>query len=124
MTLGTRTLLVTRRLPDPVLARARRDYRTRVNADDVRFSGRELCERAEGCDAILCAPGDPLAADTIARLPESVRAIATFSVGYEHVDVAAAAKRGIPVFHTPGVLTDATADLTLLLILGAARRAF
>ena len=56
-------------------------------------------------------------------MPASVRIIATFSVGYEHVDVAAAAKRGIAVSNTPDVLTDATADITLLCLLGAARRA-
>lgn len=118
------SLLVTRRLPEVVLARARRSYRARENESDVRFTADQLVARAEGCDAILCAPGDALGGDAVDRLPDSVRAIATYSVGFDHVDVRAAARRGIPVFHTPGVLTDATADLTLLLLLGATRRAW
>src|SRR5437879_11815013 len=71
----------------------------------------------------MCAAGDPLSAETIAGLPASVRMIATFSVGYEHVDVAAAARRSIVVSNTPDVLTDATADIAMLCLLGAARRA-
>ena len=71
-----------------------------------------------------CAPrAIPMNAETIAGLPASVRMIATFSVGYEHVDVAAAAKRSILVSNTPDVLTDATADIAMLCLLGAARRA-
>ncbi len=117
-------LLITRRLPEAVMARAARDYTPRDNEADRAWSADELVERARGCDAILCAPGDPLGADAIERLPGSVRAIATFSVGYEHVDVRAAGARGIAVFNTPGVLTDATAEIALLLMLGAARRAW
>ena len=62
-------------------------------------------------------------AETIGKLADSVKMIATFSVGYEHVDVAAAAKRGIKVSNTPDVLTDATADIAMTLILMATRRA-
>jgi glyoxylate reductase len=61
--------------------------------------------------------------DVIAALPDRVAVIATFSVGYEHIDLAAAEARGILVTNTPGVLTEATADIALLLLLGAARRA-
>jgi glyoxylate reductase len=66
---------------------------------------------------------DHLSADLIKKLPDSVRAIATLSVGYDQIDLAAAKQRQIAVINTPGVLTDATADLTMLLLLGAARRA-
>jgi lactate dehydrogenase-like 2-hydroxyacid dehydrogenase len=116
-------LLVTRKLPDAVLARARRDYAARIDETDAVLSRAELVARADGCEAILCAPGDPLGAETIRALPGSVRAISTFSVGYDHLDVTAARARGIACFHTPGVLTDATAEIALLLLLGAARRA-
>jgi lactate dehydrogenase-like 2-hydroxyacid dehydrogenase len=67
--------------------------------------------------------GDDMGTETIAALPDTVRIIATFSVGTDHIDVEAARARGIVVTNTPDVLTDATADITLLLILGAARRA-
>src|SRR5262249_34446610 len=61
-------------------------------------------------------------AEHIARLPDSLKVIATTSVGFEHIDLAAARARGIVVTHTPDVLSDATADTAMLLILGAARR--
>jgi len=116
-------LLITRRLPPAVEARARRDYEVRQNSDDRLLSADEILRNAEGADAILCAPGDRLDADLIARLPQSVKVIATFSVGFDHIDIAAARARGIPVCHTPDVLSVATAELAMLLILAAARRA-
>lgn len=115
-------LLVTRRLPTAVEARAARDYQARLNTDD-RLIGDAIPQLAAGCDGLLVCPGDRLNAATIAALPASVRAIATFSVGYEHIDVAAATARGIVVSNTPEVLTDATAEVAMLLLLAAARRA-
>lgn len=72
---------------------------------------------------LLVSLGMPLRAEHMAQLPESVRVIATTSVGYDHIDVAAANARGITICNTPDVLTDATADTHMLLLLGAARRA-
>ncbi len=72
---------------------------------------------------LLVSLGMPLRAEHMARLPASVRVIATTSVGYDHIDVAAANARGITICNTPDVLTDATADTHMLLLLGAARRA-
>lgn len=74
-------------------------------------------------DGLLVSLGMPLRAEHIARLPASVKVIATTSVGYDHIDVAAANGRGITICNTPDVLTDATADTHMLLLLGAARRA-
>lgn len=116
-------LLVTRRLPPAVEARATRDYRARLNADDSPTTGRQVAAMAEGADAILCCPAERLDAATIAVLPASVRVIATFSVGFDHLDIPAAHARGIAVVHTPDVLSAATAELAMLLILSAARRA-
>lgn len=75
-------------------------------------------------DAILCSIR-PYRFDraAIERLPDSVKVIATYSVGYDHIDLAAATERNIAVFNTPGVLSDAVADAAMLLMLGAARRA-
>lgn len=78
---------------------------------------------ATGARALLITPTDRMAAADIAALPDRVAIIATYSVGVEHIDIAAAAERGIAVTNTPGVLTEATADIALLLMLGAARRA-
>ena len=74
-------------------------------------------------DALLCTGADRIDAAVINAFPESVRVIATFSVGFEHIDMAAAHSRGIAVVNTPGVLSEATAEFTMLLILAAARRA-
>jgi lactate dehydrogenase-like 2-hydroxyacid dehydrogenase len=116
-------LYITRRLPAASEARARRDYEVRQNEQDVPVTAADILRNAEGADAILCCPAEKLDAATIAALPDSVRAIATFSVGFDHVDVAAAKKRGIPVGNTPEVLSVATAEIALLLMLVAARRA-
>jgi lactate dehydrogenase-like 2-hydroxyacid dehydrogenase len=116
-------ILVTRKLPDAVEDRIRRDYDPILNPDDVLYSSDEIIERAKGADAILPCHTEQFTADMITRLPESVRAIANFSVGYDHVDTEAAKARGLIVTNTPEVLSDATAELTMMLMLGAARRA-
>jgi lactate dehydrogenase-like 2-hydroxyacid dehydrogenase len=116
-------LLITRKLPDAVERRAAQAYDADLNARDRQYSAAEMVKKAAGMDAILCTVTDDFSATIIGKLPESVRILATFSVGYDHIDVAAAQARGITVANTPDVLTGATADITMLLILGAARRA-
>lgn len=117
------TLAVTRLLPAAVERRIEKSYDARFNPADTLFDADALIAHAAGADGLLACPTDKLNADLISRLPDSVRIIATFSVGYDHIDVKAAAARGITVTNTPEVLTNATADLTMLLILGAARGA-
>ena len=117
------TLLITRRLPESVEARAARDYQVRSNPDDRKVSGADILAQADGIDALLCCPAEKLDAATIRALPDSVRVIGTFSVGFDHIDMAAAKERGIPVVNTPDVLSVATAECAMLLILSAARRA-
>jgi lactate dehydrogenase-like 2-hydroxyacid dehydrogenase len=116
-------LLVTRRLPEAVEARAARSYAARLNVADTRTTQASLLEGAAGADAILCCPADRMDGETIWKLADSVRVIGTFSVGTDHIDLAACAARGIAVVNTPDVLTEATAELTMMLILAAARRA-
>ena len=123
MTTGKPRVLATRHFPPAVEARLSASFDAILNPEDRLFDGPGLVKAAQGCAGIMCAAGDALNAETIGGLPASVKIIATFSVGYEHVDVAAAARRGIVVSNTPDVLTDATADITLLCLLGAARRA-
>ena len=117
------TVLVTRKLPDAVEERLRRDYDPRFNPEDRRYSDDELVERAQEADAILPCHTENLSAAVIDRLPARLRAIVNFSVGVDHVDLAAAKARGIAVTNTPEVLSDATAEIAMLLMLGAARRA-
>ena len=116
-------VLVTRRLPLPVEARLSKDFDAMLNDADVQMSQQELHDKSQGMDGMLITPGEKFSAEFIAALPNSVRIIATFSVGYDHIDLQAAKGRGIAVTNTPEVLTDATADIAMLLILGAARGA-
>lgn len=116
-------VLVTRKLPQAVEDRLRRDYEPRFNRDDNLYTTDELIALAQGADILLPCHTEKLSADVIARLPDSIKAIVCFSVGTDYVDLAAAKARNIVVTNTPDVLTDATAEIAMLLMLGAARRA-
>ena len=115
------TLFVTRRLPAAIEEQAARDFDARLTPSDVAIT--DLAAKANGADAVLCCPGDILDAATIAALPASVKVIGTFSAGYDHVAIAAAKARGIKVCNTPDVLSIATAECAIMLIMAAARRA-
>ncbi|MET4807376.1 D-glycerate dehydrogenase [Limibacillus sp. MBR-115] len=116
-------ILVGRKLPDAIEAKLSRDYLPLFNSDDHVFSPDELIAKSQGMDAILACHSEPLNAEVIALLPDTVRLIANFSVGVDHVDLNAAKARGIVVTNTPDVLSDATAEIAILCMLGAARRA-
>jgi lactate dehydrogenase-like 2-hydroxyacid dehydrogenase len=116
-------ILATRHLPGAVEERLARDYEADLNPADIIWPASELAVRAAGKRGLVISSFNPCGADAIEALPESVEIIATVSVGTDHIDLPAAAKRGIAVTNTPDVLTDATADITLLLMLGAARGA-
>lgn len=120
---GKPVILVTRKLPAAVEERLGRDYEARFNPQDRLYSSVELIELAQGADAILPCHTEKLSAEIIGRLPDSVRIIANFSVGVDHCDLQAAEARGIVVTNTPDVLSEATAEIGMLLMLGAARRA-
>lgn len=117
-------VLVTRKLPQAVEARLARDYDARFNSEDKVYTSDELIELATGADAIIPCHTEKLTAEVIKRLPESVRAICSFSVGFDHIDLDAAKARNIIVTNTPEVLSDATAEIAMLLMLGAARRGY
>lgn len=117
-------VLVTRKLPAAVEDRLQRDYNARLNSDDQVYSADRLIELAAGADAIVPCHTEKLTAEVIGRLPDSIRAITSFSVGFDHIDLQAAKARGIAVTNTPEVLSDATAEIAMLLMLGAARRAY
>ncbi len=124
MTKSKPKLTVSRKLPRTVEQRLLADYDVTLNADDTIFTADQLLERAQGADALLVTPTEKCTSDFIANLPETIKIIATFSVGYDHIDVNAATAAGLTVTNTPDVLTDATADIALLLLLGAARGAY
>lgn len=124
MATDRKKILVARMLPDAVHARLVRDYDTVLNPDDEIMTSEALLAAAEGMDGLVICSSEKLTADVIARLPDSVKIVTTFSVGYEHIDVDAAKSRGLVVTNTPDVLTNATADIAMLCLLGAARRAY
>lgn len=117
------SIFVTRRLPRNVEHQLGALFDPQFNEDDNLPSPEALLRGAQNADGLLVTITDRLDANLISALPERTRIIATFSVGYDHIDIAAANARGIAVTNTPGVLTDATAEIAMLLLLGAARKA-
>jgi lactate dehydrogenase-like 2-hydroxyacid dehydrogenase len=115
-------ILITRRLLKASEEKALKFFETKVNTNDELYSQSKLIELSQGCDAILTSLTEKMDEDTISKLPDSVKVISNFAVGFGNIDLIAAKKRGIVVTNTPDVLTDATAEIAMLLILGAARR--
>ncbi len=116
-------LWITRKLSANTEARAARDYDVILNPEDRTFSAGEIVAMSAKVDAILPCHSERFDAATVARLPDRVKIIANHSVGVDHCDLAALKARGIVVTNTPDVLSDATAEIAMLLLLGAARRA-
>ncbi|MDC2976527.1 D-glycerate dehydrogenase [Candidatus Pelagibacter sp.] len=116
-------ILITRRLLRSCEDKAKELFDANFNLNDELYSQKKLIEMSTGCDGILSALTDKLDEETINQLPESVKIISNFAVGFGNIDLEAAKKRGIAVTNTPDVLTDATAEIGVLLILGACRRA-
>ena len=116
-------LWISRRLSDATLARASRDYDAIVNHQDGLHSADEIVAMSARVDAILPCHSESFNADVAGRLDPRLKIIANHSVGVDHCDLAALRARGIVVTNTPDVLSDATAEIAMLLLLGAARRA-
>jgi lactate dehydrogenase-like 2-hydroxyacid dehydrogenase len=117
-------LVVTSRYPKEVEDRIDRDYNARRNPNQFPFSQQDLLAAAEGADAMFITPADRLDSGFFLKVSPTIKIIATYSVGFEHIDLEAAARRKIPVAYTPGVNHEATADTAILLLLGASRRAY
>ena len=116
-------ILITRRLLRSCEDKAQKLFNASLNLNDELYSQKKLLELSKGCDGILSSLTDKINAETINKLPETVKIISNFAVGFGNIDVEAAKKRNIAVTNTPDVLTDATAEIAMLLILGACRRA-
>ena len=115
-------LLATRQFPPEIEARLRREYRATLNDTDRVYSPEELVAAAREHDAVMCCPTERFSREVLEQVAGSIGIVATFSVGFEHIDVPAARDVGVVVTNTPDVLTDATADTAMLCILAAARR--
>lgn len=117
-------LLITRPLPGPVVEAARTAYDVTLRESTLPLTPAELRAALRDHDAVLPTLGDRFRADVFADVPAPrARILANFGVGYNHIDVAAARAAGLCVTNTPGAVTDATADIAMLLILATARRA-
>jgi gluconate 2-dehydrogenase len=114
-------LLVTRRVFPEVLEALASAYEVESNQDDAFWSPEETRAKAAGCDALYVVATDRVDAALLAACPR-LAIVATGSVGFNQIDVAACAARGIPVTNTPDVLTEATADMAWALLMATARR--
>lgn len=117
------TVVVTRRFSDAVEERLNSTFNIKQHSDDRQLDGPAIVELCTGADALLCCSTERIDRSVIENLPESVKIVASYSVGFDHIDVAAAKEHGLCVTNTPDVLTDATAEIAVLLILAASRRA-
>lgn len=116
-------LWMPRRLSEATIARARRDYDLILNEEDTPGSAEHIVKMSARVDAMIPCHSEHFTASVAARLDPRLKIIANHSVGVDHCDLAALAARGIVVTNTPDVLSDATAELAMLLMLGAARHA-
>ena len=115
-------VVITNHYMPEIESRIEVSYTTRRNPDSTPLSPEKLLQMSDGADAIFVNSFDRLDATFFDRVSSSVKVIATYSAGYEHIDIEAAAKKSISIAHTPGINSNATADVTMLLLLGAARR--
>ncbi|CUH42675.1 2-hydroxyacid dehydrogenase [Ruegeria atlantica] len=116
-------LWLPRRLSDAAIDRARRDYDVILNDADTPGTAEEIIAMSAQVDAMMPCHSEHFSADVVSQLDPRLKIIANHSVGVDHCDLPALASRGIVVTNTPDVLSDATAELTMLLMLGAARHA-
>tara|TARA_A200000113_G_scaffold157718_1_gene142346 strand:+ start:1080 stop:2033 length:954 start_codon:yes stop_codon:yes gene_type:complete len=116
-------ILITRKLIKDSEDKALKTFDAKLNSNDELYSQSKVIEMSNGCDGILSSLTDKMDKQTIDKLPGTVKIISNFAVGFGNIDLEAAKKRDIIVTNTPEVLSDATAEIGVLLILGACRRA-
>ena len=117
-------VFVTRKLLKENEQKLQELFEVKLNTNDKIYSAEEIIEGSKDCDGILSSVTDPINADTISKLSSSIKIITNGAVGFGNIDFKAARAKGISVTNTPDVLTDATADIQILLLLGASRKAY
>ena len=117
-------IFVTRKLLKENEVKLQELFDTKLNLNDKIYSAQEIIDGSQDCDGILSSVTDPINAETISKLSNSIKIIANGAVGFGNIDFKVARARGISVTNTPDVLTDATADIQILLLLGASRKAY
>jgi len=116
-------VLITRKLLRSNEYRISKIWDANLNLNDEVYSQKKLIELSQGCDGILTSLTEKIDENVVQKLSESVKIISNFAMGFGNIDLKATKKRNIVVTNTPDVLTNATAEIAMLLILGAARRA-
>ena len=116
-------ILITRKLIKESEDKASQTFDPIFNANDELYSQSKVIEMSQGCNGILTSLTDKMDKETINKLPNTIKIISNFAVGFGNIDLDAAKQKGIAVTNTPEVLSDATAEIGILLILGACRRA-
>ena len=117
-------IFVTRRLLKENEDKLKELFDVTLNTNDKIYKPEEIIEQSKGFDGILSSVTDPINAETISKLSDSIKIISNGAVGFGNIDIEAARKKNITVTNTPDVLTDATADIQILLLLGASRKAY
>ena len=115
-------ILITRKLIKDSEDKATKMFEAKLNSNDELYSQAKVIEMSQGCDAVLTSLTDKMDEEMINKLPNTIKIISNFAVGFGNIDLEAAKKKGIAVTNTPEVLSDATAEIGILLILGACRR--
>ncbi|WP_136442063.1 2-hydroxyacid dehydrogenase [Pacificoceanicola onchidii] len=116
------SVVVTRRLPEVVETRLTELFDVRLREDDTPMTRAELIEAIQNVDVLIPTVSDTIDAGMIGQAGESLKLIANYGAGFDHIDVATARQRGILVSNTPGVVTEDTADMVMALMLGVTRR--
>jgi len=116
-------ILITRKLLLPSEDYASKIFDAKLNKDDKLITKDQLINNSADCDGILSSLTEKIDADVISKLSDKIKIISNFAVGFGNIDIVEAKKRNIVVTNTPDVLTDATAEIAMLILLGAARRA-
>jgi len=117
-------IFVTRKLLKENEEKLKELFDVKLNPNDQIYTAKEIIDKSKDFDGILSSVTDPINSDTISKLSNSIKIIANGAVGFGNIDFKAARAKGISVTNTPDVLTDATADIQILLLLGASRKAY
>jgi len=116
-------ILITRKLIDTSEELAKKFFDVKLNKLDKILTQEEIIKQSKDCDGILSSLTEKFDSNLISKLPETIKIISNFAVGFGNIDIESAKKKKIVVTNTPDVLTDATAEIAMLILLGAARRA-
>jgi len=116
-------ILITRKLIKSSENYASKVFEAKFNENDHLLTKEQIIKESEGCDGILSSLTEKFDSDTISKLPKTIKIISNFAVGFGNIDIIAAKNKNIVVTNTPDVLTDATAEINILILLAAARRA-